>query len=245
LFRKYINDFHILRTKFRKDIPLRPEDNWIENPQDLEGDEFQSWFDTSNSEEQAKSQAKIDFEHRIIRDLEDLDYQNSCEIGFGGGRLLLEASKHFNKAYGIDIHSNFSQTERFLISNSRSNFKLLHFKDAENLPKINLFYSFIVIQHFEKVEVLKKYLSLIHKKLTEGGMAVLWYGKLSTLLWGRYYEVPKEKFRIRECSLFIRPEYMEQLCKNFKIVEHSINNPKDPQTNKGHSMQAKILLQKV
>ena len=48
---KYINDLHILRTKLRRNKLLTPEENWQKNPVDLEGIEFQSWFDTTDSEE--------------------------------------------------------------------------------------------------------------------------------------------------------------------------------------------------
>ena len=245
IFGHYFNDFHILRTKLRRNKGINPTDNWVKNPKDLKGNDFQDWFDTTSSEENSIEQAEKDFNNRIIEGIEDIKFKNSCEIGFGGGRLLYQASKFFNDAYGIDIHDNFQETSNFLKRNKVENFHLLNFDERNNLPKIDLFYSFIVIQHFEKLEVLKSYIELIHSKLSSGGYAVLWYGKLSTSLWGDYYEVPTSNFRKRECSLYIRPCFMEELCSNFQIIESSPKHPKSVETKKGQSMQAKIILRKI
>ena len=70
---KYINDLHILRTKLRRNKLLTPEENWQKNPVDLEGIEFQSWFDTTDSEENSINQAEIDFDQKILK---GLDLQN-------------------------------------------------------------------------------------------------------------------------------------------------------------------------
>ena len=54
---------------------------------------------------------------------------------------------------------------------------------------MDLFYSFIVIQHFETIEILKSYLDLISRKLKENGTAVLWYAKLETSFFGDFVEI--------------------------------------------------------
>ena len=138
IFGHYINDFHILRTKFRRDKGIEPEKNWIDNPKDLEGSEFQDWFDTTISEESSILQAKKDFEQRILFNRNDLIYKNSCEIGFGGGRLLMQASSHFENAYGIDIHDNFDETDNFIKRQGSDNHHLLHFNERYSLPEIEL-----------------------------------------------------------------------------------------------------------
>mgnify|MGYP001326677226 CR=1 FL=1 len=81
-------------------------------------------------------------------------------------------------------------------------------------------------------------------KLSDNGIAVLWYGKLSTPFWGDYYVVPSSKFRRRECSLFIHPSFMEKICSEFTIIDHQIKNFKDPIKKIGHSMQSKIVIKK-
>ena len=241
---KYINDLHILRTKLRRNKSLTPEENWQKNPVDLVGIEFQSWFDTTESEENSINQAKIDFDQKILKGLDLQNKFNSCEIGFGGGRLMNQASKHFECANGIDIHENFRATSEFLKRNNTENFNLFHFDERFDIPTIDLFYSFIVIQHFSSLKILQDYLDLIQMKLSDNGIAVLWYGKLSTPFWGNYYEVPSSKFRRRECSLFIHPSFMEKICSEFTIIEHQINNFKDPIKKIGHSMQSKIVIKK-
>ena len=155
---------------------------------------------------------------------------------------MLQASSHFQNAYGIDIHDNFDQTASFLKKNGSENFHLTHYDARDSLPEIDLFYSFIVIQHFEKIQILESYLKLIKAKLSPNGTAVLWYGKLSTPFWGDFYEVPTQNFRRRECSLYIRPKFMEKICSEFQIIQHTIKHPRNIEENSGQSMQAKIVL---
>ena len=127
------------------------------NPVDLEGIEFQSWFDTTDSEENSINQAEIDFDQKILKGLDLQNKLNSCEIGFGGGRLMNQASKHFECANGIDIHENFRATSEFLKRNNTENFNLFHF-DERFISTIDLFYSFIVIQHFSSLKIFPYHL---------------------------------------------------------------------------------------
>jgi len=243
LLTHYVNDLHILGTKFRSNTSLAIQESWEQKPSDITSVSFQNWFDSTQSLEQTEQQAQMDFDHRIIKNI-DVARGVACEIGFGGGRLLANAARAFNNVYGIDVHDQFAKTESYLKSKGLDNFNLVRFEDRDSIPAVDLFYSFIVIQHFQSISILEDYIELIHGKLSPNGMAVLWYGKLSTPFWGRYYEVPPSKFRIRECTLFITPRYMEKLCAKFNVLEHSTRNPKNLLTGNGLSMQAKIVIQK-
>ena len=112
-----------------------------------------------------------------------------CEIGFGGGRLLAQASSLYDAAYGIDIHNAFEKTREYLKKQGVHNAKLIDLEEAANLPEIDLFYSSIVIQHFSNLSVLENYLELIKAKLSKNGVAVLAYGKLETPIFGDYVEI--------------------------------------------------------
>lgn len=227
-----INDLHVFRTILRRNQSMYEnlEACWVDTPRDLiDPNIFQSWFDTAESEASSIDQAEYDFNHRIIEMARnhissDLSRAVSCEIGFGGGRLLMQAAKNFNFAYGVDIHDGFSGVEDFLARYRVSNFKLIKSDQKDELlnKKIDLIYSFIVIQHFRNLDVLSQYLDFIKNTLSKDGSAVLWYARLTSPFFGNFYEVPDVKFKKRESSLFIRPKYMEELClrKGFKILDH-------------------------
>ena len=111
----YANDIHVLKTYFRRPSNIRDiEESWQNAPSDLVGQEFQNWFDTAPSDELTEMQSEIDFYQRILKDLVLNDTKVSCEIGFGGGRLLRHAANNFDLACGIDVHDNFSGTKRYL-----------------------------------------------------------------------------------------------------------------------------------
>lgn len=249
----FINDLHILRTKGRRlfqGTKVEVRKHWQNQPKMHEGINFQDWFDSADSIQATLAQAEYDFHHKILPSDKNLlkRFDSSCEIGFGGGRLLVNAAKLFHKAYGIDIHESFDRTSEFLASNNIKNFKLINYIDRENLPEIHFFYSFIVIQHFDSISILEEYLDLIKEKLAPNGVASLWYARLKTPFFGSYYEVPDEQFRVRECSLFLRPNKMIELLsdRGFVVVDHTIDNKRFSVTKGdiGYSMQAHVVFTK-
>ena len=78
------------------------------------------------------------------------------EIGYGGGRLLAAASRAFGKAVGVDVHDCRTTVSAELGRLGVSNVEL-HCSDGRTLPvsdqSVDVVYSFIVLQHLERLEV--------------------------------------------------------------------------------------------
>ena len=223
----FANEYHILRTKFRTNLNnIDPHNSWSTEPTQLNDINFFNWFDSVSNFEELKTKASNDFEYAVSSKIPIDKTKTILEIGFGGGRLSVEACK-FSKFYiGIDIHENFKSVENYINNNGFKNFQLYHFNKLKNISSFDLAYSFIVIQHFSKLKILEDYLDFLNLKLNPNGSVILWYAKLKTKIFGDFYSVPPEKFRKRECSLFIHKDKMEKLIESrgFKIIEHSIDN---------------------
>jgi ubiquinone/menaquinone biosynthesis C-methylase UbiE len=62
-----------------------------------------------------------------------------------------------------------------------SNFELLQ-NDGKNIPvadaSIDLVYSFIVLQHVEKIKIFNSYIEETYRILNDGGIAILFFGRL-------------------------------------------------------------------
>lgn len=161
-------------------------ENWKITPEIYRNDmvKFQSWFDTTDSIKSTVAQGHIDFHSKILtsavyRTIGDVKQKNCLEIGFGGGRLLNAASKVFSNATGIDIHTCFDVTDRFLKQNGADNYKLIHANDADSVPdeSIDFVFSFIVFQHFGSIGTFYEYLDLIKRVLVRGGCCNLHLAK--------------------------------------------------------------------
>jgi ubiquinone/menaquinone biosynthesis C-methylase UbiE len=102
------------------------------------------------------------------------------EIGHGGGRILAAASRYFRDLIGIDIHENNEKVERELKIRGINNFRLIK-TEGKDIPvddnSIDCVYSFIVLQHVEKIGIFSNYLSEAHRILKPGGIAVLYFGR--------------------------------------------------------------------
>jgi len=240
----YANDFHVFRTILRKNVNYSGiQKSWKDTPVGKSGLEFFDWFDSVSSIEDIEKNAKRDFDYAVEKYLDISSDKSILEIGFGGGRLASVACQRTKNYFGIDIHENFECVEQFLRSRGHNNFRLFRFPEIKELPKFDFAYSFIVIQHFERIEILESYLDILYRNLEDGGSAVLWYAKLNLKVF-KYYEVPPGKFRKRECSLYIHRQKMEELIseRGFSIIKHNIHNfTSDFKRKSGQSM---ILIKK-
>ena len=102
------------------------------------------------------------------------------DLGYGGARMLAAASRHFKKAIGVDIHDENSLVTEELKKRGIENIELIK-SDGESIPvndeSIDLVYSFIVLQHVEKIEIFKKYFEETYRILKPNGLAVLYFGR--------------------------------------------------------------------
>lgn len=149
---------------------------------------FFNWFDNSGGDVNTNFlKGHCEFTHFILRPLYrylgEIKRMSALEIGYGGGRLLAAASTFFKEAVGVDVHSESEIVEKELHRRDIHNFKLIK-SDGTGLPiednSVNVVYSFIVLQHVEKIEIFNKYLSEAYRILETGGFAVLFFGRLSS-----------------------------------------------------------------
>jgi len=128
----------------------------------------------------------------ILRLLDEPKKKVALEIGYGGGRLLAAACQSFKEVVGVDVHGHASKVERELNRRGIENFRLLQ-NDGKALPvedsSIDLVYSFIVLQHVEKIDIFDSYMLEAYRSLNQGGYAVLFFARLS-----RYSVNRKSKF---------------------------------------------------
>jgi ubiquinone/menaquinone biosynthesis C-methylase UbiE len=108
----------------------------------------------------------------------------ALEIGHGGGRLMAAAARSFERVIGVDVHDHNPLVATELQRRGIQNFELFCGSGAE-LPvataSVDFVYSFIVLQHVEKFRVFESYVREAGRVLRPGGIAVLYFGRKSTL----------------------------------------------------------------
>ncbi len=235
----------LLQRLFGAKVDVRA--SWADTPKDYQDMvEFLDWFDRTDSIASTVERAATDWKLRFAQSAayRDLAKQVALEIGFGGGRLLMQAAQDFKQVIGIDIHANFAMTERFLAQQGVANYQLLHRDDFAKVPdaSVDFVYSFIVFQHFDGMAEVDYYLSHIDRVLRPEGVAQIYYGKnqgdgvaLTTA----------SDFRLRDCSLFISPTTMRGIVsERFDLLEYSDKLPRDAVNNSGESVQAMVLFRR-
>jgi SAM-dependent methyltransferase len=240
----------------RQPLKSKIERSWAAAPKNFESTvSFLNWFDGTSSVEDSVQNGQSDWENRLANfsNFKDIDKNTCLEIGFGGGRLLAAASKHFDSVIGIDIHEAFDKTENFLKSQNVNNYDLMHRNDIEDVEdkSIDFIYSFITFQHFDSFEEIDFYLKQIKRVLTPEGYAHVFWGKLNaTAMQGFSPRLPDSRYFFnpqpannRDSTLFVGSElFCEHLISlGFNVVEREdkmpkrINEPVSPTNESGQS----------
>jgi SAM-dependent methyltransferase len=176
---------------------------------------FFTWFNEGAGADGSFVQGSWDFGIHIAYPLtayiERPEELTCLELGHGGGRLLSAASRHFAKAVGVDIHDNNDLVMDELRQRGARNVELFS-SDGSSIPlpdlSFDVVYSFIVLQHVEKIEVFKAYLRETYRVLRPGGFALLYFGRKAQ--WSINKEAPM-LFRL-EClaeNLWLPKGFME------------------------------------
>jgi SAM-dependent methyltransferase len=147
-------------------------------------DAFFTWFDDATNADEVFIRGQWDFMVHIGLPLSSYisNPQDKVvlEIGHGGGRILLAACRSFKKVIGVDVHNNNELVEAELKSRGASNFQLLR-ADGCTIPvensAVDIVYSFIVLQHVERIDVFQRYLEETSRVLKSRGLAVLYFGR--------------------------------------------------------------------
>lgn len=159
--------------------------------------DFFNWFDESGGDaEENFLKGKREFWTQIMLPLHKYvlvpKEKVALEIGCGGGRLLAAAAAVFNKVIGIDIHNNLSLVSSELHTRSIENFELIQ-NDGKTIPlpddTVDIVYSYIVLQHVEKIDIFNHYLEETHRVLKEKGFAILYYARVPRFSVNREYKI--------------------------------------------------------
>lgn len=147
-------------------------------------DAFFTWFNSSKDAEESFVRGAWDFSYHIAfpisKYLKNPEAKTVLEIGHGGGRMLAAAASHFSKAIGIDVHDENPYVMGELIKRGIRNVVLIK-GDGSHIPvgdsSADVVYSFIVLQHVEKIAILKSYIKETFRVLKPGGTAILYFGR--------------------------------------------------------------------
>ncbi len=209
----------------------------IETAKKTSKDTFFGWFNGAKDTEEAFISGAWDFSFHIINpiinEIKKPEKLTILEIGHGGGRILASSARFFKKAIGIDIHNENDFLREELLKRGVSNIDLYKVTEPK-IPlvdnSVDLVYSFIVMQHIEKIEYFNKYISEIYRVLNKNGLAVIYFGRLykfslnktsKILYWiDRLYEKYKLKkgyieipTRVNEVNLRISVNYAKKEAK--------------------------------
>ncbi len=227
-----------LKKLFRKPVPVRA--SWEQTPAKyVDRVAFLNWFDNTASIEDTLRRSAADWQFRFAdhAEYQKIDKQRALEIGFGAGRLLMQAGKDFEQVIGVDIHVAFAETANFLRSQGCENFSLLHRDElgAVAQSSVDFVYSFIVFQHFDSMDEVRYYLGHIARCLKPSGYAHIYFGRNDA---PGVKVVGEAEFKLRDRSLLIEPDLMAQaIAETFDIIDVQDNLPKDPVTRQGRSGQ--------
>jgi SAM-dependent methyltransferase len=156
----------------------------IEKVSERSAEQFFTWFNNAESIEDAFIQGAWDFSlhfaYILSKNLIHPESKTALEIGYGGGRILASACRHFKKVIGIDVHSQQALVAEELYHRGIKNFELTQ-TDGKRIPvidnSIDVVYSFIVLQHVEKIDIFVQYLHETYRALKSGGVACLYFGR--------------------------------------------------------------------
>jgi ubiquinone/menaquinone biosynthesis C-methylase UbiE len=212
-------------------------------------DSFFTWFNDSDNAAQAFIKGAWDFSIHIAAPvsnwIDKASEKTVVDLGYGGGRMLAAASRHFRNAIGIDIHNEKNFVLQELKKRGIENVELYK-TDGKSIPlekeSVDVVYSFIVLQHVEKIEIFEKYIEESYRVLKSDGLAVLYFGRESNYslgksskllcfldrlyenykLWNGYCEI---KARVNEVNLKITLSYAKKIVskRGFKILKSVVS----------------------
>jgi ubiquinone/menaquinone biosynthesis C-methylase UbiE len=156
----------------------------IRKTADLSPDAFLRWFDHASSVDETFVRGAWDFSVHIAQPLAPYlrqpEHKTVLEVGHGAGRILASAARHFGAAVGIDVHDRNDIVGHELAGRGITNAKLLE-TDGRSIPlpdtSIDVVYTFIVLQHVERIAIFDGYVREIARVLKPGGLVMLYFGR--------------------------------------------------------------------
>jgi ubiquinone/menaquinone biosynthesis C-methylase UbiE len=176
---------------------------------------FLTWFDEASTPGEASIRGAWDFSIHIAQPLAPYLQapEEKCvlEIGHGAGRILAGAASHFREAIGIDVHDRNDIVADELAARGVKNVRLFE-TDGRSVPlpdaSVDVAYTFIVLQHVEKIEIFREYLRELSRVLRPGGLAMVYFGRWCHFSIGRRSRLLYAADRLGE-RLLLRRGYRE------------------------------------
>ncbi|RLA00563.1 MAG: hypothetical protein DRQ42_05235 [Gammaproteobacteria bacterium] len=107
----------------------------------------------------------------------------SLDIGYGGGGQVRAASYYFETAIGIDVHGEWEYVINSLDPPVTDNVITLLQGDGHTLKEIgdneiDFVHSWTTFMHLRNMGVVQSYLKEIHRVLSPGGTAIIYFSRL-------------------------------------------------------------------
>lgn len=234
------------------------------------GDAFFTWFDSASNADVAFARGREDFRFHIaepaLKYLDNPAKLTALEIGYGGGRLLAAACKYFESATGVDIHTHGELVAGELKKRGITNFRLLE-TAGDRIPlcdsSVDFIYSFIVLQHVEKIDTFNAYFREASRVIKPGGVAVLYFGRRAAhshgrssaffylldrimeaiVLRGRYLEMPAV---VNDVNLIVSLAYARRLAERceFRVLGNLVSRKNVPDGGKLYGIQHGLILRR-
>jgi ubiquinone/menaquinone biosynthesis C-methylase UbiE len=234
-------------------------------------DTFFTWFDNARDKDASFIRGTWDFMVHIALPsspfLSAPEEKVALEIGHGGGRILAAASRSFMQVIGIDIHENHEKVASELKRRGINNFRLIN-TEGKEIPvedsSIDFVYSFIVLQHVEKLKVFENYLKESYRILKPNGIAVLYFGRKYVLSFNKkskllylidrfaerfllskgFQEIPA---RVNQTNLRVSLSHAKSSAKKtgFEILSELVSRRKVPDGITSYGGQNGLVLKKI
>jgi SAM-dependent methyltransferase len=203
---------------------------------------------SDNLSTQSTTRAFWTFSSRIItptveRLLPSPHTHHAVEIGYGDGALLFPASRFFGSVTGLSMgQGDATESARETLDTERcENVSLTGWEPSHSLPLEDSSADFIYSLHgVTRLPGLAAYQSLLHETarvLRPGGVAMLWFGRLSRLpfalpgkAWLRGYDV-RSGGGAREPSLHIRMFHARRAVMSAGLKAPALSTPLHPDTS--------------
>ena len=233
-------------------------------------DAFFTWFDGGQNTDACFVKGAWDFAMYIapflFLHIKEPEQKTVLEIGYGGGRVLSAAAQYFKRAIGIDIHECKNLVIEELKKRGISNVMLTQ-TDGKNIPirdnSVDVVYSFIVLQHVQKIEIFESYIREASRVLKPNGVAVLYFGRycpfslnkkskllyrlddlLEKLILRKGYK--KIESPVNCINLIVSKEYVKKISKesSFSVIDEMPSYKTDYKGNKIFGLQNGLVLKK-
>lgn len=152
-----------------------------ENLEKMDQNEFFNWFDGGETVEGALAKSKDIFTRLVLPVAKNTlpSFENACcvEMGYGSGGMLVEASKFFDHAYGMEWHDCADAVGDILLEGDHGQLYLVHSPKGINMQDdtVDFIYSWLYVNRLGTIEGVRSFLQESYRVLRDGGSGVIFF----------------------------------------------------------------------